>query len=146
MWFDGTLNKVGGTGEGIDAMYNAYVGYIDQRAPIPTLISITLKGSIAGSTAQITAEINGMEDVDSTNLNVRFALVEDGLQQDGKIFDWVLRDFAERGIAGETFPMELQESFDIDDSWNAENLRAIVWVQDDIDREVQQAAFFRFNA
>jgi hypothetical protein len=146
VWFDGTENLVGGTGQGVDAMYNVYVDIINKRAPIATPISMGISGSITDSQAQISVDITQENVIDVSNLYVRFALMEDGLQYNGNTFHWVMRDFSERSIASGTFPLKLQESFDIDSSWNSENLRIVVCVQDDSDREVQQAAYFDFNA
>jgi hypothetical protein len=145
VWFDGTENMVGGTGQGVDAMYNVYVDYINKRTPIATPISIGLDGAISGSQAQITLDITKEGEIDGSNLHVRFALMEDGLLYNGKTFHWVLRDFSARSITSETFPLELQESFDIDNNWKSENLRIVVFLQNDSDREVQQASYFDFN-
>lgn len=146
VWVDGILNIAGATGQGVDAMYDVYVDKINQRAPIVTDISIGINGLISGSQAQITVEINNSGNIDASNFNVRFALMEDGLQYNGKTFDWVMRDFHEMSIDIGTFPLELSESFDIDGRWNPENLRAVVWVQDDTDKELQQASYFEFTA
>ncbi len=145
VWVDGILNIAGATGQGVDAMYDVYVDKINQRAPIVTDISIGINGLISGSQAQITVEINNSGNIDASNFNVRFALMEDGLQYNGKTFDWVMRDFLEMSIDIGTFPLELSESFDIDGRWNPENLRAVVWVQDDSDKELQQASYFEFT-
>jgi hypothetical protein len=145
VWIDGTLNKVGGTGQGVDAMYNVYTNYINQRAPISSPISISLTGLISGSTAQLTVKVDNIGDTDSTNLNVRIALFEDGLQYDGKTFDWVLRDFTERLLSGNSYPLQVQESFVIDSDWNPGNLGIIAFVQDDRDKEVQQSVYFKFD-
>jgi hypothetical protein len=146
VWFDGIENKAGGTGHGVDAMYDVYVDLIKKRAPITAPISIGLSGSISGSLAQITVDLNKEGEIDSSNLYVRFAMIENEIQNNGKTYHWVMRDFIERSIASKSFPLELKESFVIDNSWNFENLRIVVFVQDDSDKEVQEAAYFDFNA
>ncbi len=145
VWFDGTLNKVGGTGQGVDAMYNVYADFINQRAPINTHVSIEIDGEIVGSKATISISVNYTVNESTSNLFLRFALVEDGLIHDGRTYDWVMRDFSERWLSGVTFPYNVQKPFDLDSSWNMDNLRAVVWVQEDTEREVSQAIYFDFN-
>jgi hypothetical protein len=145
VWFDGTLNKVGGTGQGVDAMYNVYTDFINQRAPINSHVHLEADGEISGSKATISTMINYTGEESTSNLFLRFALVEDGLIHDGKTYDWVMRDYSERWLSGVTFPFNIQKSFDLDSSWNRDNLRAVVWVQDDTDREVSQAIYTDFN-
>jgi hypothetical protein len=145
VWFDGTYNKVGGNGNGVDAMYNDYNGYIKIRSAVQSKMSITLSGQITSSVAEITAQIDDIGDLDSKDLKLRFALVEDGLQYKGKIFDWVVRDLSEKSLADVTFPFQYQESFGIDSTWNSDNLAVVAWIQDDQSREVHQSAFFGFN-
>jgi hypothetical protein len=145
VWFDGTLNKAGGTGDGVDAMYDVYADLIDQRAPINTQVHIEIDGEISGSKATIPTMVNYTGNESTSNLFLRFALIEDGLTHDGKTYDWVMRDYSERWLSGVTFPYNVQKSFNLDSSWNWDNLRAIAWVQDDADKEVSQAIYFDFN-
>ncbi|UCE36417.1 MAG: hypothetical protein JSW00_12955 [Thermoplasmata archaeon] len=145
VWFDGVLNKVGGTGQGVDAMYNVYTDYIDQRVPIDTYVFLEIQGEISGPRAQISVWVNYTGEGDPSNLFVRFALVEDGLFHEGKTYDWVMRDYSEMSLSGKTFPIYIQESFELESSWDRDNLRGIVWVQDDTDREVSQAIYLDFN-
>jgi hypothetical protein len=145
VWFDGTLNKVGGTGQGVEAMYNVYTDYIDQRASINTHVFLEIHGEITGSKATISIMVNYTGEESTSNLFLRFALVEDGLEHDGETYDWVMRDYSERWLSGVTFPFNMQKVFNLDSSWNRDNLRAVVWVQDDTDKEVSQAIYFDFN-
>ncbi|UCF08375.1 MAG: hypothetical protein JSW28_01405, partial [Thermoplasmata archaeon] len=146
VWVDGTLNKPGATGQGVEAMYEVYADHIEQRAPVTAPFTITLSGEISGSKAHLTAEIDGSEGADTSGVYVRFALMEDGLEYNGKTFDWVLRNLAEGPLPVTAYPIVIRESFDLGDGWSEDNLRAVVWVQDDTSLEVGQAAFYDFGA
>lgn len=142
VWVDGLLNQPGATGKGVDAMYAVYADFIDQRSPNNTPVSLELSGAITGGTADVAVTVNTTEGIDTTDLYVRFALVEDGLEYSGKTFDWVLRGLKNRAIAGGTFPVNLEETFELDGEWSTENLGVVTFVQGGTDREVLQAAFY----
>jgi hypothetical protein len=145
VWFDGTYNKIGGTGQGVDAMYDVFVDYIAQRAPLTSPVTLTLDGTISNSTVKVNVNIDNTLELDPTDLYLRLALIEDGLQQKGKTYDWVMRDYIELSLATSTFPLQLEDAFELDSSWSTPNLRVIGWVQDDTDREVHQSVYFDLN-
>jgi hypothetical protein len=142
VWFDGTYNKVGGTGQGVDAMYDVFVGYIGQRAPVTSPATLSLDGTITNSTVDVKINIDNTIELDPTDLALRLALVEDGLKQNDKTYDWVLREYIERPLEGSTFPIQLEDSFTLDNNWSTSNLRVIGWIQDETDSEVHQSAYF----
>jgi hypothetical protein len=142
VWVDGVLNQPGATGKGVDAMYGVYADFIDQRSPKEASASLELSGTISDGAAQVTVTVNGTEGIDTTDLFVRFALLEDGLEYNGKTFDWVLRDLKNRAITGGILPLNLEETFELDGEWNQNNLGVAAFVQGGVDREVLQAAFY----
>jgi hypothetical protein len=144
VWFDGVINKVGGTGQGVDAMYNVYANHIDQRAEVATSVSMDVSGSISGSQVQVTVSITE-GNLDPQNTKIRFALMEDDIMHDDKAYHWVVRDYSEKPISSGSFPQDISESFDVKGDWNADSLRVVVWVQDDVSKEVLQASYLGFN-
>jgi len=142
VWVDGVLNQPGATGKGVDAMYGVYAGFLDERSPQKSPVSLELSGAISGGSVQVSVAVNATETVDTTDLFVRFALVEDGLEYSGKTFDWVLRDLKSKPITGGTFPLNLDETFELDGEWNQQNLGVVAFVQGGSNREVLQAAIY----
>lgn len=142
VWVDGLLSKVGANGNGVNALYSDYVGFIEKRTPIKSPLTLSLTGSIVGSTINVDLTIDAAENLDSSNLKVRFAVLEDGITHNGKIFDWVMRDIKDRALESNDLEGLISESLEIGSGWNSGNLRVVSWVQDDTTKEVHQAVYF----
>ena len=139
VWFDGILNKVGGTGQGVDAMYNIFEDDIKQRAALPSGLTIEISGTISSSQILVKADLANTGNIDTGQYSVRIAVTEDGLQANGKIYDWVMRDIAEQSLAGKSYPTQLQQAFDVDPLWDVNELSIVAWIQDDRNGEVSAA-------
>jgi hypothetical protein len=144
VWVDGVHNKVGGTGQGVDAMYSIYEDHINQRVVVTPSVSMDVSGTISTQKAQVAVKIKE-GNLDPSSTWVRFALLEDDLVHDDEVFHWVLRDYSEKVIPSGSLPYDLSHSFDINEDWDTDSLRIVVWVQDDGSREVLQASYLGFE-
>jgi hypothetical protein len=140
LYADGVLKKVGGTGNGVSAMYDAYEDFYNQRSAVSTPVTLSLTASVTGLSVQVNADVSSTSTLDTSQLSIRFALLEDGLTDSGKTFDWVVRSLDETSMSGTALPNSFQYTFALDDSWVTSNLNAAVWIQDNSSKEVQQAS------
>jgi hypothetical protein len=145
VWVDGVLNKVGGTGQGVDAMYSVFESNIKQRAEIPSSISIDLSATVSSSQILVTADLEGSGTIDTSQYSIRFVVTEDGLPANGKIYDWIMRDYAEQSLSGRTFPTQVQEGFDMNSLWTQSNLNIVAFVQDNRNSEIAAVAQFSLS-
>jgi hypothetical protein len=144
VWFDGTYNKVGGTGQGVDAMYDVYEDHINQRVVVPTSVSMDVFGTITNQNVEVSVKITE-GDLDSS-ARVRIALLEDDIAHDGDVFHWILRDLGEKSLPSGSLPHNLIQSFSLNEGWDTDSLRVVVWVQDDETKEVIQASYLGFES
>ncbi len=145
VWFDGVFNKVGGTGQGVDAMYGVYEDYINQRVVVPTSVTMDVSGTITNQKVQVSVKITE-GDLDASTTRVRIALLEDDITHEGDVFHWVLRDLGEKSLPSGSLPHNLIQSFSLDEGWDTDSLRVVVWVQDDDTKEVLQASYLGFES
>jgi hypothetical protein len=143
VWFDGVFNKVGGTGQGVDAMYGVYEDHINQRVVVPTSVSMDVSGTITNQKVQVSVKITE-GDLDASSTRVRIALLEDDIAHEGDMFHWVLRDLGEKSLPSGSLPHNLIQSFGLNEGWDTDSLRVVVWVQDDETKEVLQASYLGF--
>ncbi len=143
-YFDG-IENVGG-GSATQSMYSSYLPKYELRIAIASTVSIDWYGTHEGNTYTVTATVMKHASV-SNDLTLHFALTESGIQeawQNQTELHWVERWMQNDGdgiditLSGPA-PVTQTVTFDIDPSWNLEELELVAFVQDNIDKEIQQA-------
>jgi hypothetical protein len=145
LYADGVLKKVGGTGKGVNAMYDVYEDFYKQRSVVSTPLALSITADRTGSNVQVNADVSSTSDLVTSTLAVRFALLEDGLSDSGKTFDWVVRSLWVKSMAGTSLPNSYQHIFSINEKWITSNLGVVVWIQDNGNKEVLQSSFINIE-
>lgn len=143
-YFDGVENVSGGSAT--NSMYSTYLPIYQQRIAIGSSMTINWYGSHEGDTYTVTATMAKVEAV-SNDLTFHLCLTESGIQeawQNQTELHWVERWMENDGYGIDinmTGPAPVTETvtFTIDPTWNLEELELVAFVQDNIDKEVQQS-------
>ena len=143
-YFDGVVNVSGGNAT--TSMYSTYLPKYEMRIAIGASVSIEWYGYHEGNTYTVTAIIQKHEAV-SNDLTYHLCVTESGIQeawQNQTELHYVERWMANEGdgvdisLSGPA-PVTQTITFDIDASWNLEELELVAFVQDNVDKEVQQS-------
>jgi len=137
-YFDGVRHVLGAW----PTIYDVYLPEVQARLGIPSPMVLDLRATIGATEGLITATVTLEESIDSTNVFVHFAVIEDSLFYFNRQFDHVLRDLLANeplsiSQAGES--VTIDRSFTLAEDWNAENLAVVVFIQNDTTHEVYQA-------
>lgn len=122
---------------------------IDERLELPTPIKLVAADSLAGDSCFVSVKVICEQDPSADTLMLRAAVIEDSIPYEApngqEIFNFIFRDFLPdptgTGFAiaqGET--LEFGFGFAVDPSWETANISTIVFVQDDTDGSIVQAA------
>ena len=145
-WVDGVYQYVGGG----NSNYNQYRSAFNARKGLSSPFDINLSGTYSpqSHTGNITAEIIATGNPPSSNLHLRYAIVETDIP-----YHWQTEDsvyFVERAMfpsaSGVSISMSQGDTlydnrnFTFNTSWNFLNSYILVFIQDDSDKEIQQAA------
>lgn len=136
-------------------MYNNYKSYIETALTVLSPMTISLKGFYYGSTGNVTAEIEVTDPLPAGNLKVRFAVVEDNRYTDPthpssngeSRHRYVMRNMlAEENLpalgVGATYT--ISREFPMNATYDPESISIVVFVQNDSDQDVLQAASYDF--
>lgn len=140
--FNGGNTMVGAGTDAIDGgVYDPVVrSLLDD--PTPVAMAITDHAFVAGA-AHVDVHVALEGDLPAGGSpRLRVALVEDGLSYSGVAYDNVLRGIIadlDLAIAAAGESVDKTFAFTMDPAWNAANLRAVAFVQDDADRAILQA-------
>jgi PKD repeat protein len=143
-YFDGIENVSGGNHT--QSMYPSYLPKYEQRIVVPSTVSIDWYGFHEGNTYTVISTIQKHASV-SNDLTFHLALTESGIQeawQGQTELHWVERWMHNEG-SGEDItlsgpaPVTVTCTFDVPGDWVLEELELVAFVQDNIDKEVQQA-------
>jgi len=129
-----------------------YRDAIDQRLEVPSVFSLLASDSMTVDSCFVIVKIIGEEDPGPDSLVLRLAVVEDSIYYEAPnsqtIFNHVFRSFVpdHDGIGfliaqGETLDVGL--AFELDPSWDAAHISSVVFIQNDSDLEIYQAASSR---
>lgn len=142
-YFDG-IENVGG-GSHTASMYSSYLPVYEQRIIVPSTVTINWYGSHEGNTYTVTATVAKVAAV-SNDMSFHLSLTESGIEeawQGQTELHWVERWMNNEGD-GESInlqgpaPQTVTTTFEIDPTWVLEELELVAFVQDNIDKEVQQ--------
>ena len=143
--FGGTTNIVGAGTDAING--SVYDPIVQSMLDDPTPVKLTITDYDFGATPYVTfaVELEGdLADISQTELRV--AILEDGVGYESELYDNVLRDVLPDVPLTISQAGQIQQetvNFGIDEGWIADNLRLIVFVQDDANRHIHQMATTR---
>ncbi len=154
--FDGIDVKSGGSTNPDDpTVYNDYKMRIDNRLPVPSPVTITLTGSLGPITGSFTANITAIDPIPPglSNLKARFVVYEDHNYTyyqgpyEFRLRYTVVENLPEEPITiniGQT--LEFTKTFNLDPSWDLNQLGACVFIQADSTQEILQTTSLNLSA
>jgi hypothetical protein len=137
--FDGTEWVVGGGA----VMFPYYSAVVTSRLAENAPVSIDVIGSLSYASSFLKAHITVTDSIpDYESLNVRFNVVENDIYYGGEYYNGVVRDMLPDApvtltSVGDT--VTVGRTFTLDPSWDINNSTVVVFVQDDITKEVLNA-------
>lgn len=138
--------------------YTSWPGAVEGRFLDPSPVSITITGTRNGNALNLNAAIFAELPVNSTTWRVHWVVVESGISAPQNspggyvpfIHDYAFRNFYPDPngstitiVQGQT--VNFPRSIPLDASWVPNNLRVIVFVQNNTDKKVQQVEFVDVN-
>ncbi len=154
IFFDGPPNR----GNSGSTTYGYYKGFIETELAISSNMTISLEGYLdtATSTGVVNASIEITNTLPIGILKVRFAVVQDNNyayagpaspNQEVR-HRYVMRDMLAEGEINTFLPIgefyNVSRSFTIDPIWNLDTISIVVFVQDDLTKDVLQAATYDY--
>ncbi len=143
--FSGTTNLVGAGDDAVNgSVYDPIVqSMLDDATPVK--LSITDHNFLVSP--HVTFEVELEENIaDIMQTKLRIAILENGLSYGGDTYDDVLRDMLPDLPLTISQAGQVQQetvNFSVDAGWNINNLRLIVFVQDDANKHIYQMATTR---
>ena len=141
--FDGVDSAVGVLEDEV-ATANWYRPKINARLAVPSPVVIRSTGLIDTTGGWVTAVFKAVDTVGFTNLRAQFILYEDGLSYGGKVYDWTVRDMLPTEFVTLSAPgdsVEITRNFTVDPTWDFENMRLVVFLENTSPQEIVQAAY-----
>jgi len=142
--FNGTTNLVGAGTDAING--SVYDPVVQSMLDDPTPVKLTITDYDFGLSPYVTFEVELEGDLaDIAQTELRVAILEDDLADDGDIYDNVLRDLLpDIPLAISQAGQVQQETVNFSVAgWNIDELRLIVFVQDDATKHIYQMATTR---
>jgi len=142
--FNGTTNLVGAGTDAING--SVYDPVVQSMLDDPTPVKLTITDYDFGLSSYVTFEVELEGDLaDIAQTELRVAILEDDLAYDGDIYDNVLRDLlSDIPLAISQAGQVQQETVNFSVAgWNIDELRLIVFVQDDATKHIYQMATTR---
>jgi hypothetical protein len=145
VWFNG-IDEQTGVWTDIDYTRSVYTGKIQslQAFPTPLLMDLEVEYGAKADTGTVRVEVVAEDVVTFSDLHLRLAVIESGVDHSGEIFDQILRDYLPdpNGISfsiaqGDTFTHSAE--FIIQGAWEVGNCDIAAFVQNDAERMVIQA-------
>lgn len=136
MWFDGTINVIGG---GI-GLYNTYRNYILNRLNVSSPLVVEPDFSIGETKGEASVRIKVVQPFSEDRLKAYFVLYEN--EVDGE-YHYVVRDILpleDLAIASVGDSVEVHRNFDVDSQWHIERIGIGIFVQSESSQHVLQAA------
>ncbi|UCD91702.1 MAG: hypothetical protein JSV43_05490 [Methanobacteriota archaeon] len=139
-WFDGTEGVHSVLNPTTDYFYGLYKNEIDDRLSIPSPIKISL--SLSESAGNLTVSAS-FQEVTSTGLDptiTRYALYENSVIHDSKVYNYVVRDIEERPFNKNNLPHNEDVWFQLDGGWDSSKMGVVAFVQVGDNEEIIQSA------
>jgi len=136
MWFDGTINEVGGDSE----TYSIYENYVENRLSVPSPLTIEPTFSIGITAGYASAKIKVVEPFLEGELKAYFVLYENDVNGE---YHYVVRNILaveDLTIASVGDSVEIGRSFEVDTEWDPDQMGIGIFVQSHSSREVLQAS------
>lgn len=137
--FDGTESVVGGW----VGTYGEYLTVINNQLSDEAPLTLELYGAIEETSGSVEANVGIIDAIPTGNNEVWFVVYEDSIYSGGEWYDQVVREFLPEETLLISEPGEnvsISREFDVDPSWNVEQLSVVALVQNMSSREVYQAA------
>ncbi len=142
--FDGEYNQVEG-GSNSSSLYSSYLPIVNARIQEQTSFAVAINGDNTGDLYNIKVTIDKIAAYSGTNLVIHFALTETDIPYNWQGMTTI--DYTERLMIPDgngtavTFPsnsstVELDLTFNFDNTWVAENCELISWIQDNDNKYV----------
>jgi hypothetical protein len=147
--FDGTEMEVGGTTT--QERYTTYKGIIESELMKTSPLEITITGSVAGPNANVDVNIRATDPIPAGTNKIKFVVTEDnryGAGANGEVrHRTVMRDvLLSQDLPALTMGEEydVSRAFSVNPTWTVQNLQIVVYVQNDVDKVVFNAAQYDF--
>ncbi len=132
-----------------NCLLEMYRDAIDDRHEVPSAFSLLASDSMTVDSCFVEVRVIAEQDPGPDSLVLRTAVVEDSIYYEAPnsqtIFNHIFRSFVpdHDGIGfliaqGET--LDVQLAFELDPVWDAAHISSVVFIQNDSDREIYQAA------
>ena len=142
-------NFLGGQDTHANCLLELYRDSMNERLGVPSPFSLVASDSMTADSCFVAIRAIAEEDPGPDTLTLRTAVVEDGIYYEAPnsqtIFNHIFRRFVpdHDGISfllaqGET--LDVQLAFQLDPAWDPGFISSVVFIQDDSDREIHQAA------
>lgn len=139
-WFGGTEGVHSVQNPTTDVFYNLYKNKINDRLTDASPIDISLSLSESSGNYTVSASYQEVASI-ALNPNVtRFALYENSVVHDSKVYNYVVRDIEERVFDKTNLPFTEDVSFLLDSGWDPANLGVVVFVQVGNSSDIIQSA------
>ncbi len=139
--FDGVETCVG-VYQNLEATTAWYRGVIDGRHAISTPLVMSSTGHVQADTGYVTVDIKAVETVGYSPIQAQFLLIENDVYHNSNEYDFTVRDVLPVEALTLSSPgdsVQITRNFSIDPTWNYENMRVVVFVEDTGLKEIVQA-------
>lgn len=139
--FDGVETCVG-VYENLALTVGWYDGIIDGRRAIPSPLTIDSAGQISSDSGYITVDIVARDTVGYSPIQAQFVLIENDVFYNSNEYDFTVRDMLPAEaltLAAPGDSIQITRNFVVDPTWNYENMRVVVLVEDTVLKEIVQA-------
>lgn len=140
---DGELKSVGATS--YEEALDEYLSLVQESLQNETPVSLGLDFHVAGGSVSLNVSLESSVSLAGENLFLRFALFENLVEADGKIYNYTVRAFNEISIDPATLPATRSMTFMLDASWITENMGAAIFLQADAIGGIYQSTNVMFG-
>lgn len=140
---DGELRSTGANS--FDEAYDEYFSLVNESLQNETSVSLALEHHVAGGTVTLNASLDSIAAIPGENLSLRFALFENLVEADSKIYNFTVRAFNETSVDPAALPVDESMTFVVDASWTEENMGVAVFLQSGFAGEIYQSISAMFG-
>jgi PKD repeat protein len=151
--FDGEYNEIEGGSNG-SSLYSSFLPIVNSRIQDQTSFAVAINGDNTGDLYNIKLTLDKVAAYSGSNIVVHFALTETDIPYNWQGMSTI--DYTQRIMIPDaygtavTFPsnnstIELELSFNFDNTWVAENCELISWIQDNSNKHVLSTGSVMLN-